>query len=94
MIKTNPAEELLAYQALSSGTDIMQLITTTPIKIRHDEAAILAAKNSGEEIPVEPAAELSDVINPNQKSDVLIDSTLQRATQIHRAWVFLRGSAR
>jgi hypothetical protein len=92
VIKTNPAEELLAYQALSSGTDIMQLITTAPIKIRHDEAAIMAAKNSGEGIPPEPAAELSDEVIPNQKSDVLIDSTLQRATQIHRGWVFLRGS--
>ncbi|MCF7688280.1 MAG: hypothetical protein K9M98_11420 [Cephaloticoccus sp.] len=81
--------EARAYAALSATPDIRTLIQATPSKIRRDEAAMLVAQSMGEPMTTEPETELTDELAAPAPNAPLMDLTLQRAVQIHRAWSFL-----
>ncbi|MFI5355843.1 MAG: hypothetical protein ACHQ4G_00765 [Opitutales bacterium] len=94
-IHTTVAEERKAYAALPQAADVAKLLSVSPAKVRHDEAAMVKAINEGTPVPdddddAEPApddAKTPAVLPP------LIDSTLQRAVQLHQAWIALHPSS-
>lgn len=93
-LKISPVTERYAYDALDHGTTLESLLTDEPGKVRHDEASI-AQEHS---VPPEVADDLSDGLSdaPMPPAAVtpparpLIDSTLQRAVQLHRTLRALR----
>jgi len=88
-IAVSPEVEARAYAALSAIPDIRTLVQVTPSKIRRDEAAMLVAQSNGEPMTTEPETELTDDVAAPGQDAPLMDFTLQRAVQIHRAWSFL-----
>lgn len=78
--------ERRAYDALTTDTAIATLLNPSAAKSRHDEAAILAARQRGEILAEETEPELTDA----PATEVpMVDSSLQRAVQLHRAWLIL-----
>lgn len=88
VISISAKAELTAYHALQAGTEIASLISPITAKTRHDEAAILAARSRGESLTEEIEPELTDETAPDADSPP-VDLALQRAVQIHRAWLIL-----
>lgn len=88
VISISAEAELTAYHALQAGTEIASLISPITAKTRHDEAAILAARSRGESLTEEIEPELTDETAPDADSPP-VDLALQRAVQIHRAWLIL-----
>ncbi|MCB1105748.1 MAG: hypothetical protein KDK74_13525, partial [Cephaloticoccus sp.] len=88
VISISAEAELTAYHALQAGTEIASLISRITAKTRHDEAAILAARSRGESLTEEIEPELTDETAPDADSPP-VDLALQRAVQIHRAWLIL-----
>jgi len=89
-----PVAERAAYEALDQGTPIEALLADNPDKPRHDEAAIAKEHATAPAAEDEPDVELTDDA-PAPAAAVatpppLIDRTLQRAVQLHRALVALR----
>ena len=91
VIKTTPADERRAYDALEHGSDAAALLTDKPVKPRHDEAELArlrqipATDTSVDDDPPPPAKPTPPAPPPS-----LIDSALQRAVQMHRALLALR----
>lgn len=80
--------EQAAYFELQADTDIATLITPIAVKTRHDEAAIMEARDRGEYLEEETEPELTDD-EANNTAAPTIDLALQRAVHLHRTWLIL-----
>jgi hypothetical protein len=90
-LKVPPATERSAYDALEGATMVESLLDDTPVKVRHDEASLAqesaTAAAADEGITGDDSA--PEIAAPKPPPP-LIDVTLQRAVQLHRALVALR----
>lgn len=80
-VRATPDEERRAYDALETGAEVASLLTENPDKERNDEASL--SRPGGTEAAEAGPDESAPATAP-------IDAALQRAMQVHRAWVALR----
>jgi len=93
VIAEKDEDERRAFDALEHDTPIETLITENADKPRLDEAAIMRARSEQDGVPSDSA--LPDNIGPSGKKPEtspppVIDRTLQRAVQLHRALLALK----
>ena len=93
VIAEKDEDERRAFDALEHDTPIETLITENADKPRVDEAAIMRARSEQDGLP--PDSALADNIGPSGKKaesppPPVIDRTLQRAVQMHRALLALK----
>ncbi len=90
-LKVSAETERSAYDALEHGATAESLIAENLDKPRNDEAK-LAKERKGESVAVEedPTADLADLVAKPKLPPPLIDATLQRAVQLHRALLALK----
>jgi len=94
-VKIKPDDERKAYDALEHGTSLESLLTQNADKPRNDEAAIMQARANP---PPEPGdSDLDDFADSPKDAHPtpappapIVDVTLQRAVQLHRALVALK----
>jgi|GEM_PF-1053662 len=91
-VAISPAQERRAYDAVGTAKDIAVLLVDATEKVRRDEAAVVQARLEDRTIDLGASAEASDQETPTPAAaEPLIDATLQRAVQLHRAWLVLRS---
>lgn len=93
-VHTSAATERRAYDALEKGTAVQALITDNPDKPRNDEAALAKERAAGaDSAPLDdvPDIGLENAPAPKPKTPPpLLDESLQRARQLHRALLALK----
>lgn len=91
-LKVSALTERAAYDALDQGATLENLLTDQPAKPRRDEAVIAQEHAVSPEAVDDAGSDLSDTPEPATPPvpPPLIDATLQRAVQLHRALLALR----
>ncbi len=96
-LPADPSTERRAYEALEKGASVESLISgENSDKPRDDEAKLDRDRlpDSGDEVAggsaPEPTQESPSLNAPSQKAPPLIDASLQRAVQLHRALLALK----
>ena len=95
-VKTDPATDRRAYDALDAGTPLETLISGKVEKERYDEASLVAEFKNGNleaEPPPEPDPTAPKPDEPTPKDPPLVDRVLQRAVHLQQAMLALRRTA-
>lgn len=89
-VKTVPADERRAYDALAAGSPVELLLNDAPEKTRNDEARLAQDHHGAPPDPGSVSDDALDDLKPTvekgpPKPAPLIDAALQRAVQLHRS---------
>lgn len=95
-VRTDPAADRRAYDALEAGTPVAALISGKLEKERFDEATLVQEFKNGNHDAEPPAGPDPTAVRPDHpepKAAPLVDRVLQRAVHLHQAMLALRRTA-
>jgi len=89
-VNISAAAERTAYEALEHGTALETLLTESPVKARHDEAAIAQERTTPPDGSAATDSDGADASDPAPAAapappPPVIDAVLQRAVYLHRS---------